>query len=363
MSQFAAAGYLVLDQLPQMGRWETAFIVAAGALLLGKAVELFIIHVVMQRIVARTDTDVDDTILDHIHGPLNITIILGGLYVASLPLSLPARLDFYLAASALTVVTLLWAHASLKVGRTLIQVSQRSKRFDHDFGPVFQNLWTIAVIVGTLFTILSVWDVNITPLLASAGIAGVAIGFAAKDTVANFFGGIALYFDDTYKIGDYVVLDSGDEGTVVDIGVRSTTLRTRDDVLVTVPNSVLNNSRIANQSVPQEKKRITIPVGVAYGTDIDRLEEILIDIAEEADAVVERPEPNTLFRGFGDSALNYELRCWVEEPRKDIEAINTLNRQIYKRLDEDGIEIPFPQRDVHVDRTTYGEDDARTDTR
>ncbi len=342
-----AVSDILTAQLPQMAAWQYAMVTAVLALVFAQAVWYFLTRVV-GRAVRRTDTSLDATVLENVNSPLRVTLILFGLYIATIPLDIPSRVDFYLRGGMSTVLIVLWARAVKRVGARLIKVSSESKRFDHDFGPVFRNLWTFLVVLTAVFAVLSAWQINITPLLASAGIAGVAVGFAAKDTVANFFGGIALYFDNTYKIGDYVVLGSGEEGTVVDIGIRSTTMRTRDDVLVTVPNSVLNNSRITNQSVPQPKKRISIPVSVAYGTDVDRLEEALLDCAHDCDHVVDDPAPHTFFKGFGDSALQYELRVWVAEPTRDIRAQHKLNRAIYRRLGEEDLEIQFPQRDVHM---------------
>lgn len=192
------------------------------------------------------------------------------------------------------------------------------------------------------------------------------MGFAAKDTVANFFGGMALYFDDTYKVGDYVVLDDGQAGTVVKVGIRSTTLLTRSEVLVTVPNAVLNATKIQNQSAPQRRKRIKLPIGVAYGTDIDAFEALVLEIAADESLVLERPRPRMRFRSFGESALQYELLCWVDGPTRSGKTTHRLNRAIYQAVRAAGIEIPYPKRDVTVseapsDRLRPGgvSDDAR----
>ena len=162
--------------------------------------------------------------------------------------------------------------------------------------------------------ILSIWKINITPLLASAGIAGLAIAIAAKDTLSNFFGGISIFMDRPYKIGDYIVLDSGERGEVVAIGMRSTRMKTRDDILISIPNSILANSKIINESAPVPNFRVRIPVSVAYGSDIDLVEKTLLDIASKNDQILQEPVPRVRFREFGDSALNFQLLCWAREP-------------------------------------------------
>jgi len=280
-----------------------------------------------------------------------VTVGLGGVWLLS---AMPDAASFlaqdtlerFFGRPSLTVIVLVWARGlNRMVNRFVAEVEDSGH---YEFAPVFSNVFTLVTIVGAAFVVLSLWGIEVTPLLGAAGIAGIAIGFAAKDAVANFFGGMALYFDDTYKIGDYVELDSGEAGTVVKVGVRSTTVMTRDEVLVTVPNSVLNNAKIINQSAPDLRKRIKVPIGVAYGTDVDRFEELILGIAADNDRVLDSPDPRMRFRQFGDSALNYELLCWVRSPTEDKKTIHQLNREIYKELNRAGIEIPFPKRDVTV---------------
>ncbi len=146
--------------------------------------------------------------------------------------------------------------------------------------PLFENITNIAIFVFAVYIIFSTWHVDMTAWLASAGIVGIAIGFAAKDTLANLFSGVFILADAPYKIGDFVVLDTGERGQVTHIGIRSTRLLTRDDIEVTVPNSVMGNTKIINESGgPGEKYRIRIAVGVAYGSDIDKVREVLVNFA------------------------------------------------------------------------------------
>jgi len=303
-----------------------------------------------KRLVAFTDTEFDDLLFDELRLPVTVTVGLTGVYLAGnwLVLSSDPAVNFALRAATLTVILLVWARTLVRLGDRVIRLVDETSEVA-GFAPIFQNLWSFGILIGALFLVLSVWRVDVTPLLASAGIAGIAVGFAAKDTVANFFGSIALYVDNTYKVGDYVVLDSGEHGTVIDISIRSTRIITRDNVVVTVPNSVLNSARIVNRSAPRPHTRVRVPVGVAYGSDIDEVEALLLDAAAEEDLVVESPPPRVRFRGFGDSALDYELLAYVGNPLEDARAVHKLNRAIYTRFGEHGVEIPFPQRVVTVD--------------
>ncbi|UVE49415.1 mechanosensitive ion channel family protein [Haloferax larsenii] len=302
----------------------------------------------------RTETGLDNIVVQELRWPIVVTVSLTGVYLfAQTPAVADALvvssedLNTFFGRPSVSVGILVWAWALNRLVNRLVEaVKDKGSRFD--FAPVFSNIWTLLVSIGTIGALLFLWGIEITPLFAGAGIAGIAVGFAAKDTVANFFGGIALYFDDTYKIGDYVVLDSGEAGTVVKVGIRSTTLLTRDELLVTVPNSVLNAAKIINESAPNRRRRVKVPIGVAYGTDIDEFEELLVDIALDEPLVLDSPRPRARFRQFGPDALEYELLCWVNSPLKRAKATHNINRTMYKRLNDADIGIPFPQRDVHV---------------
>ncbi|ELZ49177.1 MscS Mechanosensitive ion channel [Halorubrum distributum JCM 9100] len=329
--------------------------VAVLAVSIAAAVAMeFVVLRFARRYVSHTDTGYDDIVISSLRAPLVVTAGLAGVFVltqvpavrASVVVE-PRLLDAAFGRPSLSVIVLVWAYAAnAVVNRVVAAVNEEGGRFD--FAPVFSNVWTLAVLVGSVGTLLWLWGIEITPLLGAAGVAGIAVGFAAKDTVANFFGGIALYFDDTYKIGDYIVLDDGTAGTVIKVGVRSTTLLTRDEVLVTVPNAALNASKVTNESAPQRRRRVRVPIGVAYGTDVDEFEALALEVVEAEPLVLDSPKPRARFRSFGDSALQYEILCWVNGPTRRRRAQHELNRALYVALCDAGIEIPFPKRDVTV---------------
>ncbi|TKX62219.1 mechanosensitive ion channel family protein [Halorubrum sp. ASP1] len=321
----------------------------------------FVVLRVARRYVSATDTGYDDIVIASLRAPLVVTAALAGVFVLTqVPavrasvLVEPQLLDAVFGRPSLSVIVLVWAYAAnAVVNRVVAAVNAEGGRFD--FAPVFSNVWTLAVLVGSVGTLLWLWGIEITPLLGAAGVAGIAVGFAAKDTVANFFGGIALYFDDTYKIGDYIVLDDGTAGTVIKVGVRSTTLLTRDEVLVTVPNAALNAAKVTNESAPQRRRRVRVPIGVAYGTDVDAFEALAIEVVEAEPLVLDSPKPRARFRSFGDSALQYEILCWVNGPTRRRRAQHELNRALYVALGEAGVEIPYPKRDVTIAGTAGAE--------
>jgi small-conductance mechanosensitive channel len=343
----------VTGLLDGLAAWQATLVVLVLSLGGALVVEMVLIRGA-SRLVRRTDTKFDNMVVRNIRWPLVVSVGLAGIYVLTRTpavvestLVTAGQLDTFFGRPSLVVIVVTWAWAlNNLVTEAVEEVKERGSRFD--FAPVFSNVWTLVVAVGTVAALLRLYNIDITPLLGAAGVAGIAVGFAAKDTVANFFGGIALYFDDTYKLGDYIVLDSGEAGTVVEVGIRSTTLMTRDEVLVTVPNSALNAAKVVNESAPQRRRRIRVPIGVAYGTDVDEFEALVTELAQEEPLVLDSPKPRMRLRRFGDSALEYELLCWVASPTRRARATHELNRSIYQALATRGIEIPYPKRDLTV---------------
>jgi len=319
-------------------------------IIIAKAIDLFI-DKVLRRFVRFTKSDVDDRIIDIIHRPIYFTIIIIGCIFAVIYTQPPSKVIFYANGTLYTFVAILWTITIIKLANALIEhfIYKATEATGlREIVPLVENVFKIVIVVVLFIVILSIWQINITPLLASAGIAGIAIAIAAKDTLANFFGGISVFIDRPYKIGDYVDLDSGERGEVVEIGIRSTRIKTRDDILVTIPNSLIANSKIINESAPIPHFRVRIPIGVSYGSDIDLVEKTLLETAANNSNVQAEPAPRVRFREFGDSALHFELLCWAKEPALRGRTVHELNSAIYKKFNEVGITIPFPQRDVHL---------------
>mgnify|MGYP002332389765 FL=1 len=202
-----------------------------------------------------------------------------------------------------------------------------------------------------MYAVFLVWNIDLTAWIASAGILGLAISFAAKDTLANIVSGVFIMADAPYKLGDFIVLDSGERGVVRSIGIRSTRLLTRDDVEITVPNSIMGNTKVINEAGGRhEKFRIRVKVGVAYGSDIDKVHAVLLDVANGLTGICRNPAPRVRFRAFGDSSLDHELLCWVNKPVLRGKTLHQLNTAVYKRFTAENIQIPFPQRDLHIIR-------------
>jgi MscS family membrane protein len=313
----------------------------------------FVIDRLFRRLASKTSIPLDDAIISVIHAPFCWTIVfLGFLHALTLShLSLPWA--FAVPALIKSIIAAFWWVAGFRFINFIMAEPQMASiltrgKIGSDLFYMIKNLLLVAMVILGLLTLLLIWKVDLMPLFASAGIAGIAVALAAKDSLANFFGGISIFMDRTFKVGDYIILDSGERGEVVEVGIRSTRIKTRDDVLITIPNSIMANSKIINESAPIQRFRIRIPVGVAYGTDLEKVENILLQVANSHPQVVREPEPRARLRRFGSSSVDYELLIWVDDPRIKGRETHNLLKEVYKAFAGNSIVIPFPQLDVHL---------------
>ena len=333
-----------------------ALLVLVGAALLARLVDVLLCRA-LKRVTRRTKTELDDRLIDLLHRPIFISVLMIGVYLALSIWSPPAALFVLIVGLLKTIAILMWTVTSLRLCKAVLEslsrLSQRVQWLDTRSLPLFDNLAKLLLVGGAVYFLLMAWNLDLGPWLASAGVLALAVGFAAKDTLANLFGGMFVIMDAPYKIGDYINLDSGERGRVIKIGLRSTRLLTRDDVEITIPNAQIAMSKIVNESGgPWKKLRITAVIGVAYGSDVDQVREVLMRTAKSVVYVVDDPEPRIRFTEFGDSALIFRVQCWVDEPALRGKCIDALNTAIYKSLNAEKITIPFPQRDVHLIRAT-----------
>ena len=308
---------------------------------------------VIRRLAARTDTVLDDRFIDILHRPVIVSISMMGLILATYRVDLDPYLQNLTLNIIDTILIFVWVIFGVRLSKLLLDAMVTS---DKRFGfaqpatkPLLSNAFAIILFVTAIYAILVAWDINVTGLVASAGIVGLALSFAAQDTLSNLFAGVAILADRPYAIGDYINLDSGERGQVTHIGLRSTRLMTRDDVEITVPNSVMGSAKIINESGGTVSRyRVRAKVGVAYGSDIDKVQEILLGVVANNEKICQTPEPRVRFRVFGDSSLDFELLAWIFRPADRGLVLHEINCEIYKAFDMAGIQIPFPQRDLYI---------------
>ena len=312
----------------------------------------WIIFRIILAITRRTHFAFDDQIALLLRPPIYFSLLVIGL-TAGIDLMPLDTWKLYLIRGMRTIGIIIWVGFCIRLASLLLmRVAGLSDKFtfiQHRTVTLFDNLAKIAIFGAGVYAFFVVWNIDMTAWLASAGIAGIAIGFAAKDSLSNLFSGVFIIADAPYKVGDYIVLDKGGRGKVVNIGLRSTRILTRDDIEVTIPNSIIGNSMIINQSGgPHEKMRVRLKIGVAYGSDVDRVKEILVETAKADPLVCTIPEPRIRFRQFGASSLDFELLFWVESPEVRGRVVDAMNTAVYKKLNDESIEIPYSKQDLYI---------------
>ena len=318
----------------------------------GKLIKM-VVRRALTKVTMRTSTDADDKLVIHLTNPLVLTTVTLALMMVVSVFHLPKGLQDATLSILATVLLFSWVRAGLRAARVVLElIGSNHHRFEivqERTIPIFDMTIKMLLVGFGAYVFLMIWGINATAWLASAGVIGIAVGFAAKDTLANLLSGVAIVADSPYKIGDYIVIDSGERGRVTSLGMRSTRLLTRDDVEVTVPNAVIANAKIVNESGgPWVKHRIRVPVGVAYGSDVDEICSTLEEIANSLPSVVKQPAARVRMRALGNSSLDFELLVWIDMPELRGRVRHDLLMNIYKVFNQKGIQIPFPQTDIHV---------------
>jgi small-conductance mechanosensitive channel len=331
-----------------------AIVVASSAIVAAIVVD-WLFRVVVHRLVSRTKTELDDAIVNAIRRPLAVTVLLFGLWASIQGLPLPDPAPFATRGVLMSIAVLYWAIVVARVFSVVLDalVRRDESAVNVRTRPIFALAARLLVVGGAAYFLLLAWSIDVTAWLASAGVIGLAVGFAAQESLSNLFAGVSILTDAPYKIGDFLSLENGLRGRVTQIGFRSTRILTRDDVEVIIPNAKLASAVIVNESGgPYEKSRVRVPVSVAYGTEIEAARSILLDVAKSAsqEIVLDQAEnaPLVRFVKLGESALELELRVWIVRPEARGRVVDALNTQIYKRLRDAEIEIPYPKRDVYV---------------
>ena len=328
-----------------------ALVIAVAFVVLGKIADWILSRAIGQ-LARRSKTDVDDHLVALAHQPIFMSFVLVGLGLATLRIDLPGPPTYLTLGILKTIAVLVWYNMLRQLTDVFVQTARRnrsSKLVQTGMLALIQNVAKVILFALAIYFLFLAWDIDVTAWVASAGIVGLALSFAAKDTLSNLFAGVSIIMDAPYKTGDFIILDSAERGIVTHIGLRSTRILTRDDVEITIPNGIIGNSKIINEAGgPSEKHRVRISVGVAYGSDIDHVIATLEKVATDHDEICGNPAPRVRFRQFGESSLDFELLCWIEKPVDRGRLRHELGCNVYKAFAAAEIQIPFPQRDLHV---------------
>ncbi|TSK08844.1 MAG: mechanosensitive ion channel [Geobacter sp.] len=306
------------------------------------------------RLCSFTETDLDDRILERVSGPAMLLVNCAGLYLAIRRLPLHDRIGmiasgllFVVNISILTVIAYRALDELLKAYGARVAGAEMSRQLM----PLVEKLCTIFLVVTALIITLKHFNYDILSLVTALGVGSLAIGLAAKDTLANMISGFTLMIDRPFRIGDRITLGA-QTGDVMDIGLRSTKIKGLDNTLLIIPNSELCNSNLINMAFPDMRGKGRVNIGIGYECDVARAKEIMVQTALDVAEVLKDPAPEAFFVNFGDSALNLSLFFWVPEYTQVFGAQDKINSALLNRFQENGINIPYPTRTVIYEKDT-----------
>jgi MscS family membrane protein len=339
-------GFLYLKQV-------RAVVIFALFFLISK-IFLFVSQKFILKLTRKTKTKVDEYIVERTSRPFSLILILIGLRLAILPLGLSENLARIANLTVSSFIAVIVAYIVIIVIDILLdswgkQWAERTKSaIDTQLLDLLHRFSKILFSILAFLFILDMWGVQIGALLASLGIAGIAVAFALQSTLGNIFGGISMIIDKTIKVGDIIQVDAETIGYVTDIGLRSTKIRNFNNQIITVPNGKLASSRIENFVTNDPSARVVIRFGVAYGSDIDKVKKIVLKEINQIKVLKKDQEPLVRFIEMADSALLFKAYFWVNDYKDRIPATDEANKGIYKALNKAKISIPFPQMDVYI---------------
>jgi small-conductance mechanosensitive channel len=362
-----------LGQLDFQGWLDTAWTFAAPRLVLSVGQLLLVLVVwlaarwvlrrIERRMTSRTETDIDDLVIQLIRRLVLISIVFWGAW----RLAQIWELGHMSRTIGAVWIVMLSLPISAFVSGALRFVEEKlvprtESRLDDTALPLLNRIARILVIGLGVLIALTFLGIDITPILAGAGVLGLGVSLAAKDTLSNLIAGLLLIIDRPFQVGDRIELwnaptETGSWGDVVEIGLRATKIRNPDNLIIVVPNNEIMRRDIINYTASGPHIRLRIPIGIAYNANAEKAKALIIEVAKSTEGVKATPEPVVITRRFGESSIDLELRVWIREARDRRAIGDTIGDQVKKKFDEHGIEIPFPRRDIVV-RNAGGEPTA-----
>jgi len=321
------------------------------------AIVVLILKIVLHFVSKRTKTEFDDYLLRAIPEPIFRIIVLGGVFLALQVVELAGAMNDIAIKIIVSIIYLIVMFFALNVINIFVQygvkeITRRTKSsIDDEIVPIVHKTVNVVIWALGIMFVLGAWEIDIGPIIAGLGIAGLALSFAVKDSLANVFGGISLILDKALKVGDKVKLDSGELGVIHDVGLRSTRLRTYDNEIIIIPNSVLANAKIKNYVQPDMKLRVVVDFGVEYGTKPEKVIKLIEAAAKKKiKKIMKQPVPQVLFTEMADSSLNFKLLFWVDNYGDAFSKKLEANELVYSELNKAKIGIPFPSTSVYLEK-------------
>jgi len=300
----------------------------------------------------------DDMVIRAVAGLVVPSFVVLGLYVAMQVAPLPANVAKVLDSVIVVLLIILVSVLVARLAGGVIEHYGYQIRKDVPTASIFRNVTKIVIfVIGTLI-ILQTLGISITPMLTALGVGGLAVALALQDTLSNFFAGIHILLAKKIKVGDYVKLDSGEEGYVVDVTWRNTSIRALPNNIIVVPNAKLAQSILINYNLPQQEMAVLVQVGVAYDSDLEHVERVTVEVAREVmrDVAGGMPEfdPFIRYHTFADFSINFTVILRTNEFVNQYLIKHEFIKRLHRRYQQEGIEIPFPIRTVYMASESEG---------
>lgn len=315
----------------------------------------FVMNRWIRRLTGKTKTTMDDRILGIIVKPIFYIIIIYGLEISIERLPFHNNVLKTVHGGIFVAGVAVIAYMVYQIFMTFLDwYGQRLRRkksattLVKEFIPLTKRICGIFIFTFAFIVTLKHFSYDVWSLVTALGVGSLAIGLAAKETLTNMISGFSIMIDRPFRQGDRVELATGEIGDVQEIGLRSTRIKTFDNTILVVPNTTLVNASLVNYCYPDFKVKTRVKVGIAYGSDIEKAKEIMLETTREVPSILQDPPPSVYFTEFGDFSLNLLMIFWVEEYTQMLTAKDRVNSMIHERFDREGIEIPFPVQTVFL---------------
>lgn len=331
--------------------WLTPAAYILGGLLMG----LFVDKLLLERVramVTRTRSQWDDVILRHLHGSTVFWFLIAGVYVALAQLPIELAVLVSLRRLLLVIIILSATVVAARIAADLVGVYAAQSEGLIPSTSIFRNITAVVVVALGILVTLQTLGISITPILGALGVGGLAVALALQDTLSNLFAGLHIIASRQVRVGDFIKLETGEEGYVTDIRWRNTTIRALQNNMFIIPNSKLASSIMTNFYQPDKELAVLVQMGVHYDSDLAKVERVTIEVAREVMQTVEGGvptfEPFTRYHTFADSSINFTVilrgREFVDQHLIRHEFV----KRVQKRYAEEGIEIPYPIRNLYM---------------
>jgi len=330
-----------------------AFVVFVALFFVIRLVVL-IIEKIAVKLTSKTKTDLDDELIARSSKPVTFLAFLISLLLTIQEVSLSASVSSVIKSGIYSLMVVVFSVLAYVIIDVIVinsfkTLTRKTKsKIDDSIITLFHSIMNVGLVTVSLLYILGLWGIEVTPLLAAMGVGGLAVALALQPILSNIFSGASMVLDQSVKAGDLVYLGDGTKGKVEKVGLRSTKIKTFDNELIIIPNNKLADSTIQNVALPEPKTRATVPFGVAYGSDIKKVKDLVIKELKAIELVSKDDNVVVRFSEMADSSLNFKAYFYVASFENRADAIDEANTRIYNALNKAKIEIPFPQVDVNL---------------